>query len=125
MSNELDPLIGQWYSHLDKGQRFYVVTMDGDDNTVEVQYFDSTLEEFILEEWRDLNIELSEPPENWSGPLDVGEQEDLGTDVTDTQPEDWNEPQEDFRPSGEEKLTPEEAPDDELDEGFINEEPLA
>ncbi len=99
--------------------------MAEDDKTVEVQYFDGNLEEFTLEEWRDLDIELSEAPENWSGALDIAEKDDLGTDVTDTLPEDWKEPQEDFRPSSQEKLTPDEAPEDDHGEGFINEEPLA
>lgn len=125
MTNEFDPLVDEWYSHLDKGQRFYVVAIDEDDKMVEVQFFDGSLEEFSLEEWRDLDIELSVAPENWSGALDVGEQDDLGTDITDTQSEDWSEPQNDFRRSGQEKLTPQELPDEDHSEGFSNEEPLA
>ncbi|MCP5093465.1 MAG: hypothetical protein GY949_21350 [Gammaproteobacteria bacterium] len=30
MGNELDPLIGNWYQHLDKGQMFRVVAFDED-----------------------------------------------------------------------------------------------
>ena len=124
MANELDPLIDQWYSHVDKGQRFYIVAVDEDDKTVEIQYFDSSLEEFTLQEWRGLDIELSEAPENWSGPLDIGELDDFGTEITDTGAKDWNEPQQEYHPRGREKLTPEEAPDDDHGEGFISEEPL-
>ena len=36
MRNELDPQIGQWYAHLDKGQRFYVVAIDDEENTIEI-----------------------------------------------------------------------------------------
>ena len=97
MPNELDPLVGQWYAHLDKGQRFYVAAVNDKDETVEVQHFDGDLEEYSLDEWRDLDIDLSEEPENWSGPLDMAEQDDLGTEVTDTQADDWSEPGEDFR----------------------------
>ena len=95
MPNELDPRIDQWYAHLDKGQRFYVI--DVDEDIVEVQHFDGDLEEFSLEEWRDLRIILSEEPENWSGALDVTNEDDLGTGITDTISADWDEPGEDYR----------------------------
>ena len=98
MPNELDPRIDQWYAHLDKGQRFYVVTIDEEQNMVDIQHFDGDLEELSLDEWRDLKIVLSEEPENWSGALDIAEQDDLGTGVTDTKSDDWTEPGEDFRP---------------------------
>lgn len=97
MSNELDPRIDQWYTHLDKGQRFYVVAINEEENTVAVQYFDADIEEFSFDEWRELQIELSEEPENFTGALDIAEQDDLGTEITDTQPEDWSEPGEYFR----------------------------
>jgi hypothetical protein len=119
MSNELDPLEDQWYSYNDKGQRFYVVAIDEEDSAVEVQHFDGDLEELTLDEWRELDIQLSEPPENWAGALDIGEQDDFGTGITDTNEEDWSEPQQNFRPSDEEKLAPEpEASADENDEGY-------
>ena len=50
-----------------------------------------------MTEWLDLKIELSEEPENWSGALDIAEQDDLGTGVTDTRPDDWTEPGENYR----------------------------
>lgn len=97
MPNELDPRIDQWYAHLDKGQRFYVIDVDEDEDIVEVQHFDGDLEEFSLEEWRDLSIILCEEPENWSGALDIANEDDLGTGITDTISGDWAEPGEDFR----------------------------
>ena len=97
MPNELDPQIDQWYTYLDKGQRFYVIAIDEEENTIQVQHFDGDIEEFSRSEWRSLNIELSVEPENWSGALDIAEQDDLGTGVTDTRPDDWTEPGEDFR----------------------------
>lgn len=97
MPNELDPIIDQWYAHLDKGQRFFVVAINEEENTVDIQHFDGELQELSMNEWRGLKIELSEEPENWSGALDIAEQDDLGTEVTDTRPEDWTEPGEDYR----------------------------
>jgi len=97
MPNELDPQIEQWYAHVDKGQRFYVTAIDELDHTIEVQHFDGDIEEFAFDEWRALDIDLSEEPENWSGALDIGERDDLGTEITDTTQRDWNEPQDEFR----------------------------
>jgi len=125
MPNELDARPNQWYSRLDKGQRFLVVGIDEDAGTVEAQHFDGDVEEFSVDEWRQLDIELSEVPENWAGPFDIAEQDDLGTDITDTRSEDWTEPQQDFRPAGQERLRSEpEEPTDDYGEGHIEEEPL-
>lgn len=93
MNSEADPIVGNWYRHLDKGQPFVVVAVDDEAGLVEIQHFDGDLEEIELEAWYRLPIEPIEEPENWSGPLDVAELDDLGgTEVTDTRPEDWSEP---------------------------------
>jgi hypothetical protein len=125
MPNELDPIPDQWYAHLDKGQRFYVTAIDEDNDTVEIQHFDGDIEEYSLEEWRELDIELSEEPENWAGALDIAEQDDLGTEITDTTPEDWDSPQEEFRSSDQEMHTRESmSARDDFGEGYIEESPL-
>jgi hypothetical protein len=123
MSNELDPIVGQWYFHEDKGQRFFITAVNDKAETVEVQHFDGDIEEFTLEDWRGLDIELSEEPENWSGALDISEQDDLGTEVTDTTAADWNEPQTNLRDSSRAKATSEpESPKDDYGEGYMEEE---
>lgn len=43
MANDFDPLVGQWYLHLDKGQRFYIAATDEETKTVEVQHFDGVI----------------------------------------------------------------------------------
>jgi 5,10-methenyltetrahydromethanopterin hydrogenase len=100
MRNELDPRIDQWYAHLDKGQRFFVVDVDEEENMVEIQHFDGDIEEISMIEWRDMLIELSEEPENWRGALDIAEKDDLGTGITDTIGSDWSEPGEEYRRPG-------------------------
>ncbi len=98
MRNELDPRIDQWYAHFDKGQRFYVIDVNEEKDTIEIQNFDGDIDELSFDEWRELRIDLSEEPENWSGALDIAEKDDLGTGITDTKPSDWTEPGKDFRP---------------------------
>lgn len=101
MTTEYNPIIGNWYCHLDKGQRFRVVAMDEESQTVEVQSFDGNVDEHELESWYQLNIEPCEAPENWSGPLDIGNVDDLGTEITDTNRSDWDEPLNEFEPQPE------------------------
>jgi hypothetical protein len=56
---------------------FYVIDVDTAREVVEVQHLDGTIEEISFGEWVDFDLELCAPPENWSGPLDRVEMEDL------------------------------------------------
>ena len=64
------PVIGEWFRRAG-GDSFEVVAIDRDDHTIEIQYFDGTVEEIELEEWRESEIETCEAPEDWTGSLDV------------------------------------------------------
>jgi len=92
MTEEIEPVVDNWYFHLDKGQRFYVVAVDEKSNTIEIQHFDGDVEEVSMDDWLEMNIVVGEPPANWSGATDIGETDDYGTEVTDTSSADWNEP---------------------------------
>jgi hypothetical protein len=92
MPTDADPVVGNWYEHLDKGQKFEVVAVDEDNGVVEIQHYDGDLEEVALESWYDMDVELSEPPEDWTGPMDDVETDDLDYTETDMQPEDWAQP---------------------------------
>lgn len=58
---------------------FEVVAIDEDDATIEIQHYDGTVGEYDLEAWNDLVLTEAEPPEDWSGSLDM-EREDYGVD---------------------------------------------
>lgn len=92
MPTAIDPIEGSWYCHLDKGQPFFVVAVDESARTIEVQHFDGDIEEFDFATWYQSDLEVCEEPENWSGPFDIDNVDDLGTEVTDTRASDWNEP---------------------------------
>ncbi len=76
------PIVDQWYRHLDKGGNFRVVAMDDAEHTIEIQYFDGDVEEIDLENWYPMDIEPIEPPEDWTGPMDDIERDDLGYNET-------------------------------------------
>ncbi|WP_455208888.1 DUF6763 family protein [Kaarinaea lacus] len=97
MSNEFDPILANWYRHLDKGQLFRVVAIDDSNGVIEIQNFDGDVDEIEISQWQDLDIEMAEEPENFSGPYDVGELDDYGTEITDTSRADWEEPYEEIK----------------------------
>jgi hypothetical protein len=101
MTTALKPVISQWYRHRDKGQQFYVTALDEESGTVETQHFDGDLEEMDFDDWHQLSIEAIEPPEDWTGPVDDVERDDLGYSETDMTSEDWQEPLEEKVPAAE------------------------
>lgn len=73
------PTVGDWFKNAN-GDSFEIVACDEDDKTVEVQYFDGTVEELELDTWREMEVDLIEPPEDWSGSMDIT-REDYGVDL--------------------------------------------
>ena len=84
------PGIGDWY-RLNGGALFEVVALDDDDGTIEIQYFDGTVEEMDIEDWvaqwDEGMLESAEAPEDWSGSVDVENSDDTvrggGADLND------------------------------------------
>ena len=123
MPTEADPIIENWYQHLDKGQKFRVVALSEADGAVELQYFDGDVEEIGLDDWYELDIEPIEAPENWSGPIDVAEIDDLGTEITDTSADDWAAPLQEIAPRQTDTGSASEEAEDDWAEGQPKEEP--
>lgn len=76
------PDIGEWY-RVREGSLFEVVAVDEDDHTIEVQYFDGTVEEMDFDDWSSQRangeIEDAQAPEDWSGSVDVDTEDDAPT----------------------------------------------
>ena len=73
------PIVGSWYQIPD-GQHFEVVAWDHQERVVEVQFYDGTIGEYDLEGWSALGMHTAEPPEDWSGSLDVTD-DDYGVEL--------------------------------------------
>jgi hypothetical protein len=86
--SDVDPIIGNWYRNEETGNDFEVVALDEDAQTVEIQDFDGELEELDLDAWYELPLEAIETPEDWSGPFDELEADDLGYDEEELSDED-------------------------------------
>jgi hypothetical protein len=80
------PSIGDWYRQKEGGALFEVVAYDADDGTIEIQYFDGTVEEMDIEDWdgqwEDGALEGAEPPEDWSGSVDIDSEEGVRSDAS-------------------------------------------
>lgn len=94
MSSDHKPSVGDWFKD-ESGGTFEVVALDEDGGYVEIQYFDGTVEELDLDAWDDQEFEAVEPPEDWSGSLDI-EREDYGVDLESQKHLDWNNPLDEF-----------------------------
>jgi len=86
----LPPNIGDWYAGTN-GELFEVVAVDSDEGTIEIQYFDGTLEELDFEAWEESEYSAAQPPEDYSGALDI-EKEDDGVDLERAGKNDWADP---------------------------------
>lgn len=124
MSTELEPIVGNWYAHLDKGQRFMVAAVDEDAETVDMQHFDGDIEELSFSDWYQLDLEIIEEPEDWSGAMDIADVDDYGTEITDTADEDWSGGLAQFRESSPENLKLDRAIGTESAESVADEEDL-
>jgi hypothetical protein len=117
MSTELEPVAGQWYQHLDKGQPFVVIDVDDTREIIEIQHYDGDIEELETSAWLDLDLELAEPPEDWTGPVDDVEVDDLDYSETGMSRRDWSRPLDENRPSPRERWEDTDNAQDDLGEG--------
>lgn len=114
MSHNLKPVTGQWYRHLDKGQTFRVLSVERDEDLIEIQHFDGDLEEVGFAEWFAMDLGEAAEPEDWTGPIDDVETDDLGYSETAMTEPDWRASVDTSKPAREE--WEDETPEDERDE---------
>jgi hypothetical protein len=87
MNSEYAPKIGDWYKNT-IGDAFEVVAQDDDDDTLELQYYDGTLEELDAETWESMRPEPIEPPEDWIGSMDISPEDTHAPEIW-SETEDW------------------------------------
>lgn len=80
--SQVQPTVGDWYKS-STHETFEIVAYDAAQGLIEIQYFDGTVEELDLDSWNDQLFMLIEPPEDWSGSMDI-ERQDYGVDLEDS-----------------------------------------
>lgn len=78
MPTDVDPIVGNWYRDLERDERFEVVAVDEDEGIIEIQYFEGDVEEMDVDTWYEMDLEVIEAPEDWTGPMDAITRDDLG-----------------------------------------------
>jgi hypothetical protein len=77
MSNTF-PSVDRWFRRPD-GTLLRVVATDESDRTIEIQFFDGTIDEIELEAWREQLLVEVAAPEDWSGSVDMDPDDYVGT----------------------------------------------
>ncbi len=71
MSPDIAVNIGRWYLRWDKGEIFQVTEQDPDSGQITIRTYDGSVDHLSLDEWRDLQPGLADPPSDWSGPVEI------------------------------------------------------
>ncbi|MGC3979855.1 MAG: hypothetical protein QM808_01175 [Steroidobacteraceae bacterium] len=98
MGRDFDPVPGQWYEDLEEESLFQVLSVDPDEELVQIQHEDGEIEEFDLDTWHELDLDKGEEPEGWSGSED-DEDEDEDDDWEEDEEEeddDWDDDEDDM-----------------------------
>ena len=94
MGRDHNPVPGQWYESLEDEETFQVLSIDEDSELIELQYEDGDVEEIDYETWQELDLDLTEEPEGWSG-ADDEEEEEEELDDDDDDDDDWDDDEDD------------------------------
>jgi hypothetical protein len=88
VGREYAPVPGKWYENREEEETFRVLSVDEDDELIEIEYVDGEIEELDLDTWHELDLEPTEQPEGWSDDADSDEDEDEDDDYDDDEDED-------------------------------------
>ncbi len=93
MARDYDPVQGKWYEDLEENEIFKVLSVDPDQELVEVQYENGDIEEIDLDTWHELDLELAQEPEGWAADT---EKEDKEEEEEEEDEDDWDEDDDDW-----------------------------
>ena len=95
MARDYDPVQGQWYEDLEENEIFRVLSVDPDEEIVEIQYENGDIEEIDLDTWHELDLEHAQEPEGWASDDEEDEDEDEDDEDLDEDDEDWDDDDDD------------------------------
>ena len=94
MGRDYDPIKGQWFEDLEENEIFLVLSVDPDQELVEIQYENGDIEEIDLDTWHELDLERTTEPEGWASDV-VADEEKEKEEVEDEDDEDWDDDEDD------------------------------
>ncbi|HID98576.1 MAG TPA: hypothetical protein EYP57_10405 [Thermodesulfobacteriaceae bacterium] len=78
MTPDVLPMAGKWYQDIDRKKVFQVLSVNQDEDVVEIQNYDGDLEQLSMAEWNEMILDMVEAPEDWAGPFGELEPDDFG-----------------------------------------------
>jgi hypothetical protein len=94
LSRDYEPQAGQWYEDLDTEETFQVLSLDPDEEIIRIQWPDREIQEIDLDQWNEMDLELSAPPEGWVDDVEEDDEDDEDDDL-DEDDEDWEDDEDD------------------------------
>jgi hypothetical protein len=94
VARDYDPIKGQWFEDLEENEIFRVLSVDPDEEIVEVQYENGDIEEMDLDTWHELDLERAEEPEGWASDEEEDKAEKKAEEEDDDE-DDWDEDEDD------------------------------
>lgn len=79
MLTRILPEIGNWYENKESNVFFEVVAID-DKGMVATQYYDGEIEELDTETFLKMPLRVTDQPEDWGGPFEVGSEDRFESD---------------------------------------------
>ena len=97
MSRDYEPQAGQWYEDLDNEEAFQVLSVDPDEEIIRIQWPDREIREIDLDQWNEMDLELTVPPEGWVDDVEEDDEEDEEDDDfdEDDDEDDWDDDEDD------------------------------
>ena len=99
MSRDYEPQAGQWYEDLDNEEAFQVLSVDPDEEIIRIQWPDREIREIDLDQWNEMDLDLTVPPEGWVDDVaeddDEDEDDDLEDEDEDDEDDDWDDDEDD------------------------------
>ncbi len=69
--------VGRWYLRWDKGEIFQITGRDDSAGKLYIRTFDGGSDVIPLKQWHTMSLGVADPPEDWTGPLEVVDEMDL------------------------------------------------
>ena len=95
MGRDYDPVKGQWFEDLEENEIFLVLSVDPDEEVIEIQYENGDIEEIDLDTWHELDLERAQEPEGWASTVDDDDEEEELDDYDDDDDDDWDDDDDD------------------------------
>jgi predicted dehydrogenase len=95
VGRDYDPVKGQWFEDLEENEVFQVVSVDPDEELIEIQYENGDIEEIDLDTWHELDLERSTQPEGWVADETADAEGAEEAEEVEEEDEDWDEDDED------------------------------